>query len=364
MYALRLLGLTVVLSLASSLLLMPCPARACATAWLPNKPDAIADETAIILWDAATKTQHFIRSASFRTGAPDFGFLVPTPTRPTLAEAGDEAFALLAKITAPVVVDKPRPSNPGCGIGCSSPPGYKAASSKVDVLAEKHVAGYNAAVLAANDATALGDWLREHGYDFPPELVDWAGVYARAGWIVTAFKVARVEPDAPRAATSAVRMSFSTEHPFFPYREPARQPGASSPGESRMQPIYFLGQERMQGAQGFEGDGPWPGKTVWANRVSDADREQILKALVLPGNTRPESWYLTEFEDESSPRPGSADLFFSRSENQKPVAREPYVRYVSAGAPDCVMGYALATFLFLPLFTRRFRRNGQGVSCS
>jgi hypothetical protein len=35
-----------------------------------------ADQTVIIVWDAASKTQHFIRRASLASAAADFGFLV------------------------------------------------------------------------------------------------------------------------------------------------------------------------------------------------------------------------------------------------------------------------------------------------
>ena len=36
-----------------------------------------ADQTVIIIWDAANNTQHFIRKASFKSEADDFGFLIP-----------------------------------------------------------------------------------------------------------------------------------------------------------------------------------------------------------------------------------------------------------------------------------------------
>src|SRR4051794_39286311 len=74
-------------------------ATACAPAPPHNVPVAIASESAIIVWDEKSHTQHFIRRASFATQAKDFGFLVPTPTRPTLAEADDAAFEELAKLT-------------------------------------------------------------------------------------------------------------------------------------------------------------------------------------------------------------------------------------------------------------------------
>ena len=53
-----------------------------------------ADQTVIILWDAKSKIQHFIRKASFKGdgAAEDFGFIVPSPSQPELDESGDEVF--------------------------------------------------------------------------------------------------------------------------------------------------------------------------------------------------------------------------------------------------------------------------------
>jgi hypothetical protein len=76
-------------------------AGACATAARPNVLVPVAEESAIIVWDAGSKIQHFIRRATFAADTPDFGFLVPTPSQPTLAESKDEAFSFQEKLIAP-----------------------------------------------------------------------------------------------------------------------------------------------------------------------------------------------------------------------------------------------------------------------
>src|SRR5579862_6019086 len=88
-------GLTVALalSLSSSALV-----DACGIASRKGIRVAIADESAIIIWDEAARTQHFIRRASFQTAGEDFGFLVPTPTQPELAEASDASFKELEQL--------------------------------------------------------------------------------------------------------------------------------------------------------------------------------------------------------------------------------------------------------------------------
>src|ERR1700736_289419 len=83
------------------------PAQGCAAVWREkDESPRIADESAIIVLDAANKKQHFIRRASFETKVPYFGFLVPTPTKPELAETPDEAFTKVEDWTKPEVVVK------------------------------------------------------------------------------------------------------------------------------------------------------------------------------------------------------------------------------------------------------------------
>src|SRR5262245_16962809 len=73
--------------------------EACAPAFRPGVQVRIASESALVLYDSTTKTEHFIRQGTFDTKTPDFGFLVPTPTRPELGEADKALFTVLRLIT-------------------------------------------------------------------------------------------------------------------------------------------------------------------------------------------------------------------------------------------------------------------------
>ena len=72
-----------------------------------GKPVVNADQAVILIWDPEAKTEHFIRRASFKSKADDFGFLVPSPTRPELAESGNEAFPHPQRLTEPEVETRP-----------------------------------------------------------------------------------------------------------------------------------------------------------------------------------------------------------------------------------------------------------------
>src|SRR4051794_38950809 len=100
-------------------LIVSDPAPACCPAPPHGKPVVNADQTVILMWDAGTHTEHFIRQASFKSEADDFGFLIPTPAQPQLNESGNEAFAFLSKVTAPETIKMARPSE-GMGCGCSA----------------------------------------------------------------------------------------------------------------------------------------------------------------------------------------------------------------------------------------------------
>src|SRR5438128_646141 len=77
-----------------------------------------ADQTVIILWDAANKIEHMIRKASFKSEADDFGFLVPTPNQRELEESGNSAFPYMLQMTGPEITTIVR-ANVWLGCGCS-----------------------------------------------------------------------------------------------------------------------------------------------------------------------------------------------------------------------------------------------------
>src|SRR5262249_29680959 len=96
--------------------------EACCPAPPPGQKVLNADQSVILIWYAENNTQHFIRQASFKSEADDFGFLVPSPSQPQLEESGNEAFDHLGTLTAPERETLVWPGGIGCGCGyCSAP---------------------------------------------------------------------------------------------------------------------------------------------------------------------------------------------------------------------------------------------------
>jgi hypothetical protein len=325
----------VALAALVSALLVTSRADACCPAPPSGKPVVNADQTVILIWDAPSKTEHFIRRASFKSEADDFGFLVPTPQKPELDESGDGAFPLLAKVTAPEVIKRSAPSGGcnGCGLMRSKSAAVPAAAEakSVEVLEEKTVAGFHASVLEATSASALVAWLKEHGYAFSPEVEAWAKPYVDGGWKITALRVAKEDASKAdkRVAAASLRLSFKTERPLFPYREPDPTQAASAVGaSSRLLRIYFVGDARYDGETAK--DLPWTGTVAWSGKVAPVDRQNALAALRLAPASTPDEWWLTEFEDPWPYRKNPADLYFSKSQKQETVKRPPIVEYTTA----------------------------------
>lgn len=357
------LRLSAVLSIAVTSLLLTVQSHsieACCPAPRSGQPVVNADQSIVIIWDAANQMQHFIRRASFKSEAEDFGFLVPSPSKPELAESGNEAFPYLQKITEPEVITQKRPSSGvgcGCGLKSNAPVAtVRADIAEVRVLEEKMVAGFHAKVLEADTIDVLVTWLKENGYVYSPEVAAWAKPYVDGKWKITALKVAKKKDDdkTKDVTASALRMSFKTDRPLFPYREPDSTKSAASLGANdRLLRVYFLADARFQGD--LTKEQPWTGKVAWAGQLNPDQRTKVLELLKLPESTGPASFHLTEFEDHWPYKIAPADLYFARSELQSDVRREPIINYVAMKQTPDVMPIAFVVVLTSLFFVSRLR---------
>lgn len=320
-------------------LLLAAGSLACAAAPRSGEEVHIGEESAIIVWDATTKTQHFIRRATFETEAKDFGFLVPTPAVPELAEASSQAFVHLDRLIDPPELRKAIKS---------ASRGEAQSLGAVTVVATARVAGMDAAVLAASDAGALDRWLKENGYASSPALVDWYKPYIEKRWYLTAFKIAAgFEPGKrpKRFEADAVRMSFRTDQPFFPYREPRQDNAGKSAVESRQLKIYFIADERFDGKLATRAS--WTGRPKWSGPLDPGARNELAQQLRLPADRLATSTRLTLFVDPVVERPGDADLVFSRSADQSELRPElELLNALKAGREasdrDALIGWTIA----------------------
>lgn len=305
--------------------LLPPPARACCPASPRDYDVRIADQEILVVWDPTTRTEHFVRQAAFSGGrgapAAGFGFLVPTPSRPEVAASSGQAFDLLREQTKPRIVHDTRwrvsvipllayPFLMTAGSRSKSAPEITAMIDRgVDVLEEAHVAGYDVAVLAASDPKALTGWLSTNGYDARPAIEEWAAPYVEKRWIITAFKYAARPGD---VATDAVRMSFQTEAPLFPYRVPTDN--IAPPGRGNLLRTFVVAPGRATGTLGAgQAARPWSQAEVKRARALPAAELARLVGQAIPAEavkSLGDGAWLTAFEDRTWPS-GTDDLTFT-----------------------------------------------------
>ncbi len=304
----------------------------CAVAYSdPAEKVRTASEDALIVWDEAGHLEHFVREAVFDTTADSFGFLVPVPARPTLADADDNLFRWLLVASAPSNEFEPRPSI-ARGVELTCLPVLVArgrrvpagASLESPVVEQTRVAGLDATVLAAADAGALSAWLSEHGFALRPSLQRWIAVYVAKGWYIVAFRYERrkatevpTEVRSGAIASRAIRITFAAQRPVYPYLEP--DDVAAKPG--RRLTLFLISPAPLVGSL-VDGDGrPWGAQTEFSARVPvgpfPADR--------LPGVDLPDHPWLTQMHDRSEKRPPS-DLVFTRTASASEL-RPPTMRH-------------------------------------
>lgn len=317
-----------VLSTLAGVTARPCPAAACAPAPPAGEQVTTQREDALIVWDAPSHREHFVRRALFGGVTKEFGFLVPTPSQPELAEVSEDVFSELGKATAPAVVNETRWV--AAPVGCTMLPwlflraGSKASAPMLEpppavtVLDEARVAGLDATVLQASDAAALGAWLEARGFAFRPALKDWVEPYLRRGWKVSAFRYGgEARLPSRDLGSRALRMSFVTDTPIYPYREPEDQPLV--PGRELR--LFLLAPTQLQPV--------WP-RAEPASPVSTRFSAPLLLSPSLgqaaPGIALNSPMWLVELRDPTRKRP-PFDLSFADAPSPRELRPEPAVVY-------------------------------------
>ncbi len=311
------------LNLAVATAALAATALPCAPAPHPGDDVATQSESAAILWDSKNKTEHFIRTASFKTAAKDFGFLVPTPTVPELVDVPVYVVNNLFAATSPPVAEDKEGSG---GAGAPMP------AKSVEVVKQQAVGQYLVTVLKASDANALTEWLRVHDYAVRPALTKWLANYTAKGWMISAFQFKGGNGNG--IDTTAVRMSFKTDQPFYPYSEPEDQTNKAI-HERRLQVVFLSDQKAM----GHLGSQAWPGSVEAASDPDASSIDIALKDLKLPADSAAAYSRASRFTDAMLVRQGTNDVTF---ETYTHVDRDNDVR--DTAKPTESIAYLVGTF--------------------
>ncbi len=336
------------LACASSVALLvelaPAPARGCMTVCRKDEQVQIRDQEIAIAWNSETHREEFVRRANFdASSTAAFGFLVPTPTKPELAEAPDALFDDLAHAVEPPTKHRFIWMEPATdSLGYAGSKGlHSRALEPVRVLEERKVAGFDAVVLEADDAAAFARWLADHGFATTDDTREWAEPYVAQHWKITAFKF---EAGAQAVSTAAIRMSFATDEPLFPFRVGRNQRTRSSTLR-----VYYVGKERVEGRLG-RGPGAqrWPADIPYSRPAPEATaalRRALSSEALADGN------WLTEFRDTAWPS-GGDDLYFVATPFQTEILPPPRIVPVVVGGAVAGGGFFLLVLGLLVAFVR------------
>lgn len=136
-------------------------------------------QKAVIVHDNNVETM--ILSVEFSGDANQFGWVIPTPSRPEVSKSSDELFKSLEDLTGKVYDVMPMAEEMGLG-GVQE-------KEAVTVLETKKIDIYDIAILEASDAQALAKWLSENGFQYPTSEAYILDSYVNKNWYFTAVKV-------------------------------------------------------------------------------------------------------------------------------------------------------------------------------
>lgn len=280
---------------ASALALTAALTHACCIASDGTKV-SLVQERALIIWDAKKGVEHFVRQASFDTLAKDFGFIVPTPSVPTLALAKTDMFN---KIDA--FINTKRPASIGCA---AAKAGDTGAAAGIEVLKEQQIGDYHAAVVKASNATELTLWLKKNGYVSRSAMTDWLDHYIAKKWVFTALKYTGKKDG--MSQTNAVRLSFPTDKPHFPYK----MPKDTWPDQwYRPLSIAFVSTGAMDSKYVGKGTS-WEARQVWSGPLNPFLANAITRDCGLKPEDLPDNAVLSYFENSTNAQGYDADLVF------------------------------------------------------
>ncbi len=284
---------------ASLLLLVGVSSYGCAT--VGSTSVAVKTEDSLIIYNPSTRIEHFIRRINFSNASGDFGFLVPVPSMPDIAAVDDKAFQRLEaydQLLGPlprVESDWARYSGGG-------------GSSKTTVRVEKleFVAGYEVAVLTSKRGEDLQEWLKTNKFPVKQSVAAWSQSYLDRGFGIVAFKFAGKHGEGASMRPKPVRLSFKTDTPFFPYREPK-----DAKPSSRYWKVYFASTHpafaKFDDGSTFVG-----GRSANAYAMKAGESANFLDAFGLGRNPAlPTSAVLTRFIVHSKDSRPDHDVIFA-----------------------------------------------------
>jgi hypothetical protein len=264
-----------------------------------DRRPSLAYEQTLIVYDAEKRREHFVREVVFSAAREPFGFVVPTPSRPEVANVKKSPFA---KLRDEFPFRRPHPE-PGGRLAAAG------MGDSVEVLEVTRVGRFTAFVLSASDAAGLSSWLSQNGFVRTPEADVWLAHYVKLGFFYVAMRYEPARGDKGKTTAETIRISFDSPLPYYPYREP--DPRGKVPVRPRLLEIWLASTRDfvpVASRASEKADGLRPfldGVRYTSSKVRSTLASTVEAALLPAGQLR-----LQRFADQKRSRVGFGDVVF------------------------------------------------------
>jgi hypothetical protein len=323
----RLPALAVPLGALALAALAPCRADACGGFFSrgAKRLPSIAVEQVLLVHDAETRTEHFIREIAFDRVDRPFGFVIPTPSKPGVFAVDAPSWAALERAYPMETLDR------GAGVGFGGGRG-RLGGAGVRLLEAKPLGSFAAYVLQATDAQAMKGWLDRNQFVTTKSSEAWLDHYVKSRFYFVALRFdpglhrAKVAREHTRDNAQTLRITFETPVPFYPYHEPDRDDLA--PQRALVLWLVTKGAPKVPVALVDQGGQrsyrrPWREglrkPPVSADALAKTVGDRVWKSFEKTGEAM---WRVQVFEDQKRSRRGFGDVVLVPEE---PVSPAPSV---------------------------------------
>jgi len=204
------------------------------------------EQKAVIYYDEKTGMETLVASTTFRGEAKDFGWIIPTPSKPEVTAVKDDIFTALDALTQPKY-DYPAPVMPLYSLSGLSV--SERAVDTVKVLETKNVDVYTTTIVEANDKESLLKWLEENNYKVSKSMEFVLNDYVNKNYY---FVLAKINTEALGAFVSGqlkeghinpLKVTFATKNIIYPLR----LTGAGSYQEAGRKIAAYSFEQGMEG---------------------------------------------------------------------------------------------------------------------
>lgn len=201
--------------------LTPRVAEACGGFFCSNFAPVVQTGERILFAQLDANTIEAHVQINYAGPSEEFAWVVPVPSEPELDVGSDVMFAQLSGLSRQVRIDwetegtcaEPEVQSVDAGMGGGGASGGDSAGGGVDVLNIEVVGPFDTAVVAADDAGALMEWLTNNGYDLPEATEGFLAPYVGGDMVFLALKLTK---GADAGDLQPITMRYTASAPMIP----------------------------------------------------------------------------------------------------------------------------------------------------